>query len=66
MPDKGSGDTPLHLAAKFGYPDIVELLTSEPSIDTKRLNKFGESASDIVCTRAKGGDYTYFYTMAEL
>ena len=32
---------------------VVKLLTQEPSLDTKRINKFGESALDVIGSRAK-------------
>jgi len=53
MPDKGGGDTPLHLASKFGHLEIVEMLTAEECLDTSVVNKFGETALDVVGTRAK-------------
>jgi len=56
MPEKGGGDTPLHLAAKFGHLNMVELLTSQPQVNTEMVNKFGERALDIVGSRAKVAD----------
>ena len=53
MPDKGGGDTPLHLAAKFGNTAMVEFLTIQPQLNTSLRNKFGERAEDIVCSRVK-------------
>jgi len=51
--EKGGGDTPLHLAAKFGKLEMVELLTSQPGLSTAKVNKFGEKAADVVCSRMK-------------
>ena len=56
MPDKGGGDTPLHLAAKFGQLGVVELLTSQQLLNTQLLNKHGERAGDVVCSRVKVQD----------
>jgi len=55
MPDKGGGDTPLHLAAKFGNLSMVRLLCSQHQTRLEVTNKHGEIPRDIVCSR-QGGD----------
>ena len=45
---KGGGDTPLHLAAKFGHLDMVRLLCSYPQTRLEQTNKFGEVASQVI------------------
>ena len=56
MPDKGGGDTPLHLAVKFGHLAMVRLLCSYHQTRTDMTNKFGEQAASVVCSRAKEND----------
>ncbi|KAF5283696.1 hypothetical protein FQA39_LY17244 [Lamprigera yunnana] len=51
MPDKGLNETPLHFAVKFGAIDIVELLVSYPECDKTLTNKYGKTASMIICDR---------------
>ena len=53
MPDKGGGDTPLHLATKFGHLEMVRLLCSYHQTRTDTTNKFGEQAAAVVCSRAR-------------
>ena len=55
-PLKGSNDTPLHIAAKYGSLDVVALLVQFSSCDTKRLNKDGLTPSDVVGSRMKSKD----------
>ena len=57
MPDKGGGDTPLHLAVKFGNIQLVRLLCSYHQTRLDMENKFGEVAIDVVCSRAKTRDH---------
>lgn len=46
------GDTPLHEAAKRGFPDIVSALL-KAGADRDARNNQGESASDIACREPK-------------
>jgi len=55
MPDKGGGETPLHLAAKFGNLGMVRLLCGQHQTRLEVANKHGEIPRDIVCSR-QGGD----------
>ncbi|WVZ95127.1 hypothetical protein U9M48_040928 [Paspalum notatum var. saurae] len=45
------GNTPLHLAAKHGFPRIVSLLLQKTSVETGITNKDGLTAADL-CRRA--------------
>ncbi|XP_071445341.1 ankyrin repeat and LEM domain-containing protein 2 homolog isoform X2 [Hetaerina americana] len=54
-PEKGLNETPLHFACKFGKVEAVKVLMSYPACDRMRLNKFGETAKDIICSRAGKG-----------
>ena len=55
-PLKGSNDTPLHIAAKYGAIDVVALLVQYSSCDTKRLNKDEQTPSDIAGSRMANKD----------
>ena len=50
-PLKGSNDTPLHIATKYGALDVVALLVQFSSCDTKRLNKDGLTPAEIAGSR---------------
>ena len=52
MPDKGGGDTPLHLAAKFGQLELVRLISSFHQTRLEQLNRNGETAVSVICSRA--------------
>ena len=52
MPDKGGGDTPLHLAAKWGNTELVRLLCSYHQTRQDVVNRHGELAREVVCSRA--------------
>ena len=55
-PLKGSNDTPLHIAAKYGSLDVVALLVQFSSCDTKRLNKDGLPPADVTGSRMTNRD----------
>ena len=48
-----NNETPLHLASKFGYEDIVAYLVALPPTDTGIMNRDGKTAADVACTRAR-------------
>ncbi|XP_042883967.1 uncharacterized protein LOC122260656 isoform X2 [Penaeus japonicus] len=50
-PDKGLNETPLHFASKHGSLECVRVLTSYPACNKGRRNKFGQTPSDIICSR---------------
>ncbi|XP_039295061.1 uncharacterized protein LOC111057302 isoform X2 [Nilaparvata lugens] len=51
-PDKGHNETPLHFAAKHGAAEVVEVLVAHAQCDKTRVNKYGQTASEIICTRS--------------
>ncbi|XP_072514875.1 ankyrin repeat and LEM domain-containing protein 2 [Salminus brasiliensis] len=50
-PDKGSNETPLHFACKFGCPEVVDVLCSHPAIDKNCRNKYDQKPSSVICER---------------
>ncbi|KAK6111009.1 Ankyrin repeats (3 copies) family protein [Brugia pahangi] len=56
MPDKGSHDTPLHFASKFGHYNLVELFLSYSICQKNPINKMGFTPAQICCTRYVGCD----------
>ncbi|XP_045205829.2 uncharacterized protein LOC123558022 [Mercenaria mercenaria] len=51
MPDKGSCESPLHMACKYGHERVVEVLASHPRTDKQLKNKWGDTPKDQICTR---------------
>lgn len=47
MPEKGRGETPLHLASKFGVASVVEVLTSYKECQI-RANTDGHLPKDVM------------------
>ncbi|KAL6856976.1 hypothetical protein ACP4OV_018358 [Aristida adscensionis] len=54
------GNTPLHLATKYGFPRIVSLLLETRTVDTFLTNKDGLTAQDL----AKLHDPAYSYILS--
>ncbi|XP_066921301.1 ankyrin repeat and LEM domain-containing protein 2-like [Clytia hemisphaerica] len=50
-PEKIICDSPLHIACKLGFLEIVKFLLSFPATNINALNKDGKKASDVICTR---------------
>ncbi|XP_041357935.1 ankyrin repeat and LEM domain-containing protein 2-like [Gigantopelta aegis] len=53
MPDRGNGESPLHFASKFGFPDVVEVLVGYSSTDRNMRNRYGETPQDMICSRCQ-------------
>ena len=51
MHDKGAGDTPLHLAVKFGRLSMVRLLCSLPQTQLEAANRQQERPREVVASR---------------
>ncbi|KAL6656677.1 hypothetical protein ACP70R_004457 [Stipagrostis hirtigluma subsp. patula] len=49
------GNTPLHLAAKYGHPSLALLLMQMPSVETYIVNKDGLTALDIAHKEMRPG-----------
>ncbi|XP_061391647.1 ankyrin repeat and LEM domain-containing protein 2 homolog [Musca vetustissima] len=58
IPEKGRSETPLHFAAKYGFPKMVELLTSYPECKIKP-NIDGSLPQDIICMRGTPSNDVY-------
>ena len=46
-------DTPLHLACKLGYEDVVSLLLSKPLTDARARNREGHTPAQLVRSNLK-------------
>ncbi|XP_031628233.1 uncharacterized protein LOC116344012 [Contarinia nasturtii] len=64
-PEKGRSETPLHLAAKFGAVDVVEVLKSYRECESKK-NAEGFLPKDIICSRASSVDPEVFKAIKTL
>ncbi|XP_033742871.1 ankyrin repeat and LEM domain-containing protein 2-like [Pecten maximus] len=55
-PDKGSCESPLHFACKFGHKDVVSVIVSHPKVDRFFRNSNGQTAADVICSRCSNPD----------
>lgn len=55
---KGGFDTPLHVASKYGFVDVVALLVQYSSCDTVAKNKHDQTPADIAGSRMRAADDT--------
>lgn len=53
-PDKGAGESPLHIACKMCFAAVVQALVMHSATDRGMVNKFSERPEDIICSRGKG------------
>ncbi|GMS95745.1 hypothetical protein PENTCL1PPCAC_17920, partial [Pristionchus entomophagus] len=53
-PDKGNGDTPLHLASKWGHVEVARIIASYRQTIRNLKNKNNEIPFDVVCSRYNG------------
>ncbi|GMT24159.1 hypothetical protein PFISCL1PPCAC_15456 [Pristionchus fissidentatus] len=53
-PDKGNGDTPLHIAAKWGHVEVARIIASYHQSIRSLKNKNGETPLDVLCSRYSG------------
>ncbi|XP_069129755.1 uncharacterized protein [Argopecten irradians] len=65
-PDKGSCESPLHFACKFGHKDCVSVIVSHPKVDRFFRNNNGQTASDVICSRCTNPDETLKDEIKEL
>ncbi|XP_028410454.1 ankyrin repeat and LEM domain-containing protein 2-like [Dendronephthya gigantea] len=55
-PDRGSCETPLHFACKFGKADVVKYLLSCSGVERSVLNKDRRTAEEVICARVPNCD----------
>jgi len=53
-PDKVALDSPLNLAAKYAFPDVLEILLRVAMVDVDKMDKFGNLPARMVGSRVRG------------